>query len=61
MLEAFTGINRVEVSLGETRWHSVTPLNAVQTRILTLLGLPVTIYKGLGMKSEEVACEISEP
>jgi len=26
MLKAFTGINLVEVNLGETRWHSVTPL-----------------------------------
>ncbi len=61
MLEAFTGINSVEISLGETSWHSVTPLNAVQIRILALLGLPVMIYQGLSMKSEEVAYEINEP
>ena len=44
MLKAFSGINSVEVSLSETSWHSVTPLNVVQMRILDLLGLPATIY-----------------
>ena len=61
MLNAFTGINAVEVSFGETSWHSVTPLNAVQTRILDLLGLPATIYQGIHNQSEELALEISEP
>ena len=61
MLRAFTGINSFAVSLGETSWHSVTPLNAVQTRILELLGLPITIYQSLSRQSEELACEISEP
>jgi transposase len=61
MLRAFTGINTVEINLGETSWHSVTPLNTVQSRILDLLGLPATIYQGLNRKSEELALEISEP
>ena len=61
MLKAFTGINRVEITVGETSWNSVAPLNAVQTRILDLLGLPTTIYQGLNSQSEEVAFEISEP
>jgi len=62
MLRAFTGINAIEVSLGETNWHSVTPLNAVQTRILDLLGLPATIYQGPDRQAEskELALEISE-
>jgi transposase len=54
MLRAFTGINRVEVSQGETSWHSVTPLNPVQIRILDLLGLPVTIY-GFPLKAGHLA------
>lgn len=61
MLKAFTGINSVVVSLGETSWRSVTPLNAVQTRILELLGLPMVIYQGLSRQSEELTSEISEP
>ena len=56
MLKAFSGINSVEVSLSETSWHSVTPLNVVQMRILDLLGLPATIYQGLNRQSEELAC-----
>ena len=63
MLRAFTGINAVEVGFGESSWHSVTPLNAVQARILDLLGLPATIYQGFNgqAESEELALEISEP
>ena len=61
MLRAFTGINMVEASLGETSWHSVTPLNIVQTRILDLLGLPATLYQGINRQSEKLALEISEP
>lgn len=63
MLRAFTGINAVAVNSGESSWHNVTPLNAVQTRILDLLGLPATIYQGLNgqAESEELALEISEP
>lgn len=60
MLKAFTGINCVEVSLGEASWYSVSPLNAVQTRILELLGLPLAIYQGVNSQSEELAFEISE-
>jgi len=33
MLKAFTGINLVEVNLGETRWHSVTPLYLARLKL----------------------------
>jgi transposase len=61
MLRAFVGISMVVVSLGGTDWHSVTPLNAVQSRILGLLGFPAAIYQGLGVQSREVAFKMSEP
>ena len=48
MLKAFVGINMVVVRFGGTDWHSVTPLNAVQSRILGLLGFPEAIYQRIG-------------
>jgi len=38
MLQAFIGINLVIVSSGGIDYHSVSPLTAVQLRILALLG-----------------------
>lgn len=61
LLEEFSGINSVNAHQGDAVRNSVSPLNAVQTRILSLLGLPVTVYQGLGRKSEQLALEISEP
>ena len=48
MLRAFVGISMVVSSFGGTEWRSVTPLNAVQSRILELLGFPLLIYQRLG-------------
>ena len=61
MLRAFVGIDLVVVSLGGTDWHSMTPLNAVQSRILGLLGFPAEIYQRLGAQSGEAAFKMSEP
>jgi transposase len=61
MLRAVVGISMLVVSLGGTDWHSMTPLNAVQLRILGLLGFPAAIYQGLGVQSGEVAFKMSEP
>ena len=62
MLKAFRGISRMTVNINETVKHiSVTPLNTVQTRILSLLGMPMAIYQGLGAQCEEAAFEMSEP
>jgi len=49
MLKAFDGISVAVISLGEKTWHSVTKLNAVQLRILNLLGFPTAIYQNLGI------------
>jgi transposase len=61
MLRTFTGIRLIVVSLGGTNWHSMTPLKAVQSRIVGLLGFPETIDQGLGMQSEDAAFKMGEP
>ena len=61
MLRTYTGISLIVVSLGGTDWHSMTPLNAVQSRIVGLLGFPETIYRGLGTQSEDAAFKMGEP
>ena len=44
MLETFDNINLSIVHLAEQTLCQVTPLTAVQKRILSLLGLPTTLY-----------------
>ena len=61
MLRAFVGISLVTVNFGGTDWHSVPPLNAVQSRILALLGFPTAIYQALGRQSGEVGAKMGEP
>jgi transposase len=61
MLRAFVGIYLVTVNFGGTDRHSVPPLNTVQSRILTLLGFPITIYQALGRQSGEVGAKMGEP
>jgi len=61
MLRTFVGITLVVVSLCGVDSYSVTPLNAVQSRILGLLGFPAEIYQGLATRSDDVAFKISEP
>ena len=60
LLKAFSGIHSVNFRHGDTSRNSVSSLNAVQTHILSLLGLPVTIYQELDSTSEQPALEISE-
>jgi transposase len=61
MLRAFAGIHLVTVGFAGTNWHSVSPLGAVQSRILALLGFPAAIYQALASQSEEVASKMGEP
>jgi transposase len=44
MLEVFDNINLTIIYLAEQTICQVTPLTAVQERILSLLGLPITLY-----------------
>jgi transposase len=61
MLRAFAGIYLVTVNFGGTDRRSVPPLNTLQSRILTLLGFPATIYQALGEQSWEVGGKMGEP
>jgi hypothetical protein len=48
LLRAFAGIGLVVISFGATDWHSLTPLNAVQSRMVGLVGFPEAIYQAHG-------------
>ena len=61
MLRAFVGISLVIVSSGGIDHHSVSPLNAVQLRILALLGSSTAIYQGLAVQLGEVGSKMGEP
>ncbi len=61
MLRTLTGISLIVISLGDTDCHSMTPLNAVQSRIVGMLGFPESIDQGLGTQSENAACRMGEP
>jgi transposase len=61
MLKTFRGLSlNVVNSAGVTR-YCLTPLNAVQIRILALLGFPSDIYQSLVLQSGQVAVKMSEP
>ena len=47
MLRAFDNIHLLVMRCGETVRYQLTPLSAVQTRILAVLGLPTTLYTDL--------------
>ena len=61
MLRAFVGISLVIVSFGGIIHHSVNPLNAVQLRILALLGSSAAIYQGLTIQFGEVCGKMGGP
>ena len=47
LLKAFDGITLYRLSDGKTTWYEVTPLSALQCRILGLLGIPESVYTRL--------------
>ena len=47
MLQAFNNIHLLVMYLGPQVYYQLTPLSAVQERILALLGLPTTLYTDL--------------
>ena len=61
MLRAFVGISLAVVSSGGIDHHSVSPLNAVQSRILALLGSSTAIYQGLALQFMEADTKMGEP
>lgn len=61
MLATFTGICLIMGSLGNTEWQSMTPLNAVQTRILLLSGFSPGLYENMCTKIMEASHKMGEP
>jgi len=61
MLVAFRGLYLNVVSFNGVDRCRMTPLNAVQTRILGLIGFPATIYQGIEMQSGKLAVKMGEP
>jgi len=61
MLHAFRGISLQVINFNRTNGCCLTPLNAVQTRILALLGFPPNLYQGIEVLSGELAVKMSEP
>ena len=61
MLIAFRGLNLNVVNFNGSDRCCMTPLNAVQTRILGLIGFPSAIYQEIGMQSGELVVKMGEP
>ena len=55
MLRAFCGLNLIMIHVNGTNYCHMTPLNAIQLRILALLGFPFNLYQGGAGKSDELA------
>lgn len=51
MLKVFRGITLTVITVNDKKQKYVSPLNAVQSRILELMGLPLAIYQELGIQS----------
>lgn len=51
MIRAFRGISLAVINLDGLDRYNITPLNAVQSRILDLLGFPASIYQRLSEQS----------
>jgi len=61
MLLAFRGLSLNVVNFNGSGRCCMTPLNAVQTRILGLIGFPSAIYQGIEMQSRKLVVKMSEP
>ena len=61
MLIAFSGLNMNVVNFNGSDRCCMTPLNAVQTRILGLIGFPSAIYQGIKIQSGELVVKMGKP
>ena len=61
MLKAFRGLTITVVHVDGHESYHTTPLNPVQTRILTLLDFPLTLYQSLAQQSEKPVVKMGEP
>jgi len=55
MLRAFCGLNLIMINVNGTDCCCMTQLNAVQLRILALLGFPPSLYQTITGQSDELA------
>ena len=55
MLRAFCGLNLIMINVNGTDCCCMTQLNAVQLRILALLGFPPSLYQTIAGQSDELA------
>lgn len=61
LLKAFKGLHVTALTqLAQTVYH-MTPLSALQERILALLGFPADLYATLALHSDKLAFKMSEP
>jgi transposase len=61
LLKAFKGLHVTALTqLAQTVFH-VTPLSALQERIIALLGFPSDLYAKLALSSDQLAFKMSEP
>jgi transposase len=60
MLKVFRGITLTLVNFKEVDQCFITPLNAVQKRILALLGFPISCYQEIEIQFMESAVKMSE-
>jgi transposase len=61
LLKAFKGLHVTALTqLAQTVFH-VTPLSALQERIIALLGFPSDVYAKLALYSDQLAFKMSEP
>lgn len=61
MLIAFGGLSLNVVSFNGADRCCMTPLNAVQTLVLGLIGFPTAIYQGIGMQAGKPGVKMGEP
>ena len=61
MLIAFRGLNLIVINVNEVDRYCMTALNAVQMRILGLIGFPPAIYQGIEMQSGKPATKMGKP
>ncbi len=61
LLKAFKGLHLTALSQQAQTVYHVTPLSALQERIIALLGFPSTLYSTLALHSAELTFKMSEP
>src|SRR5712692_575122 len=61
LLKAFKGLHLIALTQQAHTVYHVTPLSALQERIMALLGFPSTWYSTLALHSAELTFKMSEP